>query len=251
MQQKKPEACGYKPDGAASNASLSALRAFSYAPDGRMLKIAEPDADVIRTIFDLYQQHENVRIVKQEVDRLGLRTPLRTLCSCRVKGGAQFSYGHIHYILTNPVYAGRIRHHARVYPGQHPPLIPPNTWDDIQARLGSDATKARTFTRRNRGSARPSASPLVGKFFDQTGDRLTPRHTKTAKGRRLRYYVSHRLIRGAAPRDPSGCRLPASELETQVATLIDIISIRRTAWQGKSLTHRRMRFPKSPASLPR
>jgi site-specific DNA recombinase len=131
-----------------------------------------------------------------------------------------FSYGHVHYILTNPVYAGRIRHHANVYPGQHEPLIAPEIWDDIQEQLRSDSAKGRTFTRRNRNGARASCSPLAGKIFDQTGDRLTPSHSKTSKGRRLRYYVSHRLVRGTAPRDPSGWRLPASELEAKVADLI-------------------------------
>lgn len=33
-------------------------------------------------------------------------------------------------------------------------------------------------------------------------------------------YVSHRLVRGSAPRDPSGWRLPAPELEEKVAGLI-------------------------------
>jgi hypothetical protein len=63
-------------------------------------------------------------------------------------------------------------------------------------------------------------SLLTGKVFDETGDRLTPSHTKTAKGRRLRYYVSHRLIRSTGPKDPSGWRLPAPELEAMVTGLV-------------------------------
>ncbi|NOD36659.1 MULTISPECIES: recombinase family protein [unclassified Ruegeria] len=199
---------------------MGATVPLGYAADGRSLKIAEPDAGVIRTIYDLYLEHRNTRVVKEAVDALGLKTPVRTLLSGRVKGGAQFSYGHIHYILTNPVYAGRIRHHAKVYPGQHPPLIDPEVWDSIQDQLQSDAAKDRTFTKRNRKGAKASASPLAGRIFDQTGDRLTPSHSKTAKGRKLRYYVSHRLVRGTAPRDPSGWRLPAAELEDKVADLV-------------------------------
>ncbi len=199
---------------------MGATVPLGYAADGRSLRIAEPDADVIRTIYGLYQKHRNTRVVKEAVDALGLKTPVRTLISGRIKGGALFSYGHIHYILTNPVYAGRIRHHAKVYPGQHPPLIDPEVWDSIQDQLTSDALKDRTFTKRNRNGAKASASPLAGRIFDQTGDRLTPSHSKTAKGRKLKYYVSHRLVRGSAPRDPSGWRLPAPELEEQVAGLI-------------------------------
>ncbi len=193
---------------------------LGYAADGRSLKIAEPDAAVIRTIYDLYLRHGNIRLVKEEVDGRALRTPVRTLMNGKIKGGSAFSYGHLHYILTNPVYAGRIRHHATVYPGQHAPLIRPEVWDAIQDRLKADAPKARTFSMRNRGPARTSVSPLAGKLFDQTGDRLTPSHSKTAKGRRLRYYVSHRLVRGTALRDPSGWRLPAPDLEDLVARLI-------------------------------
>src|SRR5210317_697707 len=199
---------------------MGATVPLGFAADGRSLKIAEPDAEVIRTIYGLYLKHRNTRVVKEAVDTLGLKTPVRTLISGRVKGGAPFSYGHIHYILTNPVYAGRIRHHAKVYPGQHPPLIDPEVWDSIQEQLRSEALKDRTFTRRNRKGARASASPLAGKIFDQTGDRFTPSHSKTAKGRKLRYYASHRLVRGTAPRDPSGWRLPAAELEDKVADLI-------------------------------
>lgn len=199
---------------------MGATVPLGYAADGRSLKLVEPDAKVIRTIYDLYLQHRNIRRVKEALDARQLRTPVRTLCSGRVKDGAEFSYGHIHYILTNPVYAGRIRHHAKVYPGQHDPLIAPETWDAIQDQLKATSPKDRTFTSRNRNGARPPASLLAGRIFDQTGDRLTPSHSKSAKGRRLRYYVSHRLVRGTAPRDPSGWRLPAPELEQKVADLI-------------------------------
>jgi hypothetical protein len=173
-----------------------------------------------RTIYDLYLKHGNTRIVKEAVDALGLMTPVRTLISGRVKGGAAFSYGHVYYILTNPVYAGRIRHHAQVYPGQHPPLIDPEVWDSIQEQLKSDSAKGRTFVKRNRNGAKKAVSPLAGKIGDQTGDRFTPTHSKTAKGRKLRYYVSHRLVRRTVPRDPSGLRLPAPELEDKIADLI-------------------------------
>ena len=62
-----------------------------------------------------------------------------------------------------------------------------------------------------------TASPLVGKLRDETGDRLTPSHTQR-HGRRLRYYVSRRLL--TATKDPSGWRLPAETLERCIAALI-------------------------------
>ena len=193
---------------------------LGYEPDGRTLKIKEPDAHIIRTIYNLYGKYGNVRNVKTEVDRLGLKTAIRTLSSGRLKGGTAFSFGHIYHILTNPIYAGRIRHKEKIWPGQHPALIEPVNWDVLQEQLKASAVMSRSGNARNSKGQKKNVSLLVGKVFDETGDRLTPSHTQTAKGRRLRYYVSHRLIRSSVPKDPGGWRLPAPELETLVAGLI-------------------------------
>src|SRR6056297_1077965 len=56
---------------------MGATVPLGYAADGRSLKIAEPDAEGIRTIYDLYLKHRNTRIVKEAVDALGLKTPVR------------------------------------------------------------------------------------------------------------------------------------------------------------------------------
>lgn len=193
---------------------------LGYDPDGRTLKINESDAQIIRTLYDLYDRHQNIRIVRAEADKQGLKTAIRKLSSGRLKGGTLFSFGHIYHILTNPIYAGRIRHKAKVYPGQHPALIEPAQWDKLQEKLQAAAVMPRSDIGRNRDGQKNPVSLLVGKLFDETGDRLTPSHTKSAKGHRLRYYVSHRLIRSTGPKDPSGWRLPAPELETLVAGLL-------------------------------
>lgn len=193
---------------------------LGYEPDGRTLKVREPDAQIIRTIYELYSRHRNVRIVKGEIGELGLKTSIRTLSSGQQKGGTQFSFGHIYHILTNPIYAGRIRHKENIYLGQHPALIEPGVWDVLQEQLKAGAVMSRSGKGRNSEGGKKHMSLLTGKVFDETGDRLTPSHTKTPKGRRLRYYVSHRLIRSTGPKDPSGWRLPGPELEAMVAGLV-------------------------------
>jgi len=55
---------------------MGATVPLGYAAYGRSLKITEPDAVVIRTIYDLYLKHQNARIVKEAVDALGLKTPV-------------------------------------------------------------------------------------------------------------------------------------------------------------------------------
>jgi len=61
-----------------------------------------------------------------------------------------------------------------------------------------------------------ATGPLAGKLYDETGDRLTPSHTKK-NGKRLRYYISHRLIKRSGEKDIAGWRLPALPLEEQIA----------------------------------
>ena len=71
-------------------------------------------------------------------------------------------------------------------------------------------------------------SPLVGKLFDDTGERLTPSHA--VKGnRRYRYYVSRRLLKGAAGQNAHGWRIPAMEIENNLAAALSKILQDRVA----------------------
>uniref|UniRef100_UPI001CD70A71 recombinase family protein n=1 Tax=Ruegeria profundi TaxID=1685378 RepID=UPI001CD70A71 len=166
-----------------------------------------------RTLYALYEQHGIIREVKEQADALGLRTRRRILSSGEARGGGTFDRGHIHHILTNPVYAGRIRHKDQVHYGQHDPIIAPDQWDAVQLRLQGSASRIR-FRKTPR-----RVSLLCGKIFDETGDRLTPSHSRTKKGTRLRYYVSHRLIARSGEENLDGWRLPADHLEAQTSTL--------------------------------
>jgi len=179
---------------------------LGYEADGRSLRIKEDEAKTVRTIYQLYLEHRTVRDVTENLADLGLKSRRREKANGNSCGGAPMDRGHVHYILTNPVYAGRIRHKDRVYEGQHPPIIAPATWDQVQAMLKADAARSRGH--------QPKAfkSPLAGKLFDETGDRLTPSHSRK-NGKRLRYYISQRLTSGTAKQHPDAWRLPAEPLE--------------------------------------
>lgn len=187
---------------------------MGYEPDGRTLKPHEAEAETINMLYKLYERLGTVRAVKEEVDRLGLKSRRRTSGSGRVTGGGVFDRGHIHHILTNPIYAGRIRHRDKVFDGAHPAIIDPERWDKVQ-----DLLQARAARNRDKTLARHK-SLLCGKVFDETGDRLTPSHSKTKQGVRLRYYISHRLIAQTGQAHRDAWRLPAEEFETKTANLV-------------------------------
>lgn len=208
---------------------------LGYEPEGRTLKIIPGEAETVRTLYELYLQHRSILAVVEHANRLGLRgkakvrkqkkvnkrleeqgaadtTPSVDPDSC----GVAFERAGLHYLLTNPVYAGRIRHKETIHEGQHPPIIEPDIWDQILAHLKESAGR-----KRGEGKDGTIVSPLAGKLVDQTGERLTPSHANK-KGKRYRYYVSNRLLNAAGKDDRNtkvgGWRLPAKALEDRIAS---------------------------------
>ena len=90
---------------------------LGYEKDERTLRINEAEAETVQTLYALYRKHGTLRQVKAEADRLGLRTKQRLAADGTRTGGLPFRRGHLHCLLTNPLYAGRIRHRSRGLPG--------------------------------------------------------------------------------------------------------------------------------------
>ncbi len=193
---------------------------LGYAAHGRTLAIAEEDAKVVRDIYAIYQTTGNLRGAKREIDRKGYRTAVRRGADGSPRGGLPFSLGHIHQMLTNPIYAGRIRHKTDIHPGLHPPIIDPQDWEALQQKLIQVASVQRGKQTNGVRHGQQTKSKLIGKIFDEIGDRLTPSHTKTSKGKRLRYYVSRRLTIGHRKHETGGWRLSAHDFEDRVGGLI-------------------------------
>ena len=186
---------------------------LGYQPDGRTLTIDENEAATVRTLYDLYLKHGALREASDCARDLQLRTRRRERPDGRVTGGGSFERGHIYHILANPIYAGRIRHKRQVFEGKHPAIIDPLIWEKVQGMLASGTHKSRG------AKQRASTSPLVGKLFDEAGDRLTPSHSQK-NGKRLRYYISRRLVTERSKKHPDAWRLPAEQLE---GLLVDVI----------------------------
>ena len=112
---------------------MGGLVPFGFDAEGRTLKIREDEAAVVRELFALYVELGSVRAVHEEATRLGFRSRLRMLGNGKTVGGGAFSRGHIHQMLSNPIYVGRIRHKHLVHDGLHPAIVSPEIWDEVQA----------------------------------------------------------------------------------------------------------------------
>jgi site-specific DNA recombinase len=134
---------------------MGGLVPLGYDAAGRTLTVNDDEAANVRTLFDLYLEHQCLRRAKAEADARGLVSKRRTFAGGRTSGGAPFSRGAIYYLLTNPVYIGEVRHKHQIYPGQHPPLVARATWDAVQDALRANANRPR----RGRGSGDTPDTP--------------------------------------------------------------------------------------------
>ena len=203
----------------------------------RELVVRQDEAAVVKRIFTLYAKLQNLSALEQAVAAEGLvpRAPKRRATNSvaisdavghdassiddHAKRRRRFLRGQLHYLLTNPVYIGRIRHKDKTYDGLHDSIICKALWDDVQRKLLS--AKARPRGKQSDGLRADQSTavraPLMGKLRDDQGDLLTPTHTKR-KGRRFSYYVSNRLITGHA--DDTAWRLSAPVLEKALRQMV-------------------------------
>jgi len=185
---------------------------LGYEAEERTLRIVPEEAETVRTLFDLYEGLGTVTAVTKKAAQLGLRSKRRTGRDGSPRGGSIMGRGQIYHVLSNPVYAGRIRHKEQVHDGVHDAIIDPGRWEAVQTKLVDKSAKPRCKP----AAAHPS--PLAGKLFDETGDRLTPSHASKG-GKRYRYYVSRRLVTGDGDAG-NGWRLPAARVERDLANAV-------------------------------
>jgi site-specific DNA recombinase len=195
---------------------MGGLVPLGYEVHQRQLVVVESEATTVRHIFERYCEVGSVRLLKGELDREGLHSKLRVARNGSRSGSHSFSRGALYTLLRNPIYIGEVRHKGTRYPGQHEPIIARLQWDKAQELL--QQRTVRTIGRPN-GSMR---SPLVGKLFDETGERLTPSHAVRGN-RRYRYYVSRSLLKGAAGETAQGWRIPAMAIEHNLAAALSKI----------------------------
>lgn len=211
--------------------------------------IVDPEgAKAVNRIFATYLEVGCLNQLKRAVDKLGYETrPSRPDTHAR-----PYSRGHLYNMLRNPIYIGEIRHKDQRFPGRHDGIVDRELWDRVQTLL-----EGRSQTVRGKGRQAADRSPLTGRLFDETGDRLTPSYTKK-KDQRIRYFVSNRLVDRSSTRTPdaSGWRLPATQLEAAIASAIadalkgakpansaDVGTIKRVTQTIAHLTSGKERWP--------
>jgi site-specific DNA recombinase len=185
---------------------------IGYDLKDRALHINKDEARTVQTIFRLYRELGNARLVRAELDRRKLTTKRYVARTGRTIGGLPFRRGHIYWILSNPIYIGEIRHNSARHTGQHPAIIDSKTWTAVQVRLAMNRHKQRARSK--------SSNPLAGLLFDDQGNRLTPTYS-TKNRKRYRYYAVLRTSsRSGEAAVAAPLRISAPEIESMVTAQV-------------------------------
>ena len=189
----------------------------------RALHIVEDHAEIVRSLFRRYLEAGSVVRLKQQLDAEGVRIPVRIDVGGRPTGGGPFSRGHIYKILSNPIYVGRIAHKGETYAGRHPPIVTLGLRDEVQQSLRDHLGATRTERTRQSSDAL-----LIGKLYDDGGNRMSPTWARRGS-KRWRYYVSHAALQGDKSKAGSILRVPAADVESLVAEALGKLSPDRAA----------------------
>src|ERR1700689_564734 len=79
-----------------------------YVKRDRSLAVDEQEAETVRLIFRRYSELKSVRLLKQDLDRRGLVSKVRTGRNGHQMGGKTYSRGKLYKLLSNPIYKGEI-----------------------------------------------------------------------------------------------------------------------------------------------
>jgi site-specific DNA recombinase len=187
---------------------VGGMAPLGYDTKDRKISVNEAEADRVRIIFRSYLRLGSLNLLMAELRRRGIVTKVRTLKTGKTVGGIPFTRGPLAHLLRNRFYVGEVSFKGEVLIGEQPAIVDRGLFDAVQAKLNEQV--------RNHTTARmKSDALLVGRIFDDRGNRMSPSHARKGDVK-YRYYLSSALLQGAAERAGSVRRVPAVEIETQV-----------------------------------
>lgn len=209
---------------------------LGYDLADRALHVNPAEAKTVRHLYEMYLNTGSITALHMEAKSSGLRTKVRTRSDGSLCGNKVLSRGHLHRVLSNPLYRGEIVHLGKRYPGLHDAIIDQALWDRVQTLLESNRAG------HQRRETAEHTSLLTGLLHDAGGNRYLPSHT-TRHTKRYRYYARTRTNDNGSSSDLPAHHLPADQIERPVrAALFDLLTKPGKIKQaiGKDLTAREL-----------
>ncbi|MDD3436197.1 MAG: recombinase family protein [Candidatus Gastranaerophilales bacterium] len=164
--------------------------------DGVLLEDKE-QSPKIRHIFEKYIE---LRSVSKLHDYL-IENEIRT------KTDKMFYKGHLHKILRNKIYIGKITHKSEVYEGLHDGIVDEKVFEKVQNILDENTI------RQKHSIGAKHVSLLAGKIYDDKDNVMSPSHSRNRHGACYRYYISQALLQNRQHEAGNISKIPAKEIE--------------------------------------
>jgi site-specific DNA recombinase len=185
---------------------------LGYVSRDKKLVIEEDEAERVHTIFQRYLELGSIGLLLADLRERGIVTKVRHLSDGRTVGGIPFTRGPLAYLLRNRFYIGEVDFKGQICPAEHTPILDHQLFEAVQRKLADQHNGYRAAT------ASPQAR-LMGRIFDDRGNRMSPSHSR--KGAiRHRYYVSSAVIQGQREAAGSITRVPAAKIEAVVLNAV-------------------------------
>ncbi len=185
---------------------------LGYKVKNRKVVVIKSEAEIVRVIFRRYLELGSLNLLMQDLRQRKIFTKVRRLSSGRAVGGNPLTRGPLAHLLRNRFYIGEIAFKGEILPGEQPAILDRKLFESVQRKL-DEQRKNHSTTRTN------SESLLMGRIFDDRGNRMTP-SSAHKKGKRYRYYLSSALAQGQAENAGSIRRVPALEVERLVTDAV-------------------------------
>jgi DNA invertase Pin-like site-specific DNA recombinase len=179
-----------------------------YKVANRKLVVVPEEAEEVRLIFSRYRDLGSLPALQRDLRGRGLVTRTRYLATGRTIGGIPFMVGPLVSLLRNRTYLGEINHRRQSYPGEHDAIVDQDLFNQVHEILEANRLGHRQHWRK-------SNALLLGKIYDDRGNRMTPSYG-IKRGIRYRYYVSAALVQGNKAEAGSVARVAAPNMEQRV-----------------------------------
>ena len=182
---------------------------YDVDPGGGRLVVNEEEAERVRAIFALFEEHRSIPATLVEIERRGWRLKSWTRKNGQFHAGGEFATNSLLRLLTNVIYNGAVRHKGQVYPGEQAAIITPETWERMQHLVPDGVAIARGRTRNKHMAL---LSGLL--YCESCQARMVYSYSKK-KDRTYPYYVCMNAQRKGWAECPSKS-LPAAAIEESV-----------------------------------
>src|SRR5258707_5398158 len=187
---------------------VGGMAPLGYDTKDRRITVNEPEAETVRTIFRSYLKLGSLNLLMTDLRKRGIVTKVRTLKTGETLGGIPFTRGPLAHLLRNRFYIGDVPFKGEILKGEQAAIVDRDLFEAVQAKLSEQVNG-------HKAARMKSEALLIGRIFDDRGNRMSPSHARKG-GVKYRYYLSSALLQGMVGGAGSVRRVPAAEIEALV-----------------------------------